>query len=88
MHKILKSLVHIAIFLATTNVSAVPITITGQGASDGLWDVTAHHCDRTTAQCLTTLSAQEWNGDRALALVFARETGLSLGYLNHPTDPG
>jgi hypothetical protein len=62
--------------------NAIPITITGQGAADGNWDVMALLCDRTVTECQTQLMAQVWYQDSALAKVFAETVGTSLGFLN------
>lgn len=62
--------------------NAAPITISGQGAADGNWDVTAFFCDRTTPECQAKLMSQIWYQNSPLAKVFAETTGLALGYLN------
>ena len=61
---------------------AVSVTITGEGSSDGTWDVTTVTGTFNTLQ--VQLEAQEWWGDRALAIVFANELGASLGTPNNP----
>ena len=61
---------------------AVSITITGEGSSDGTWDVTTVTGTFNTSQ--GQIEAQEWWGDRALAIVFANELGASLGTPNNP----
>jgi len=59
---------------------AVSITITGEGSSDGTWDVTT--ATGTFNALQSQLETQEWWVDRALAIVFATELGASLGTPN------
>ena len=64
---------------------AVSITITGEGSADGTWDVTTVTGTFNTLQ--SQLEAQEWWGDRDLAIVFANELGASLGTPNAAFGP-
>ena len=61
---------------------AISVTITGEGSSDGTWDVTTVTGTFNTLQ--SQLEAQEWWGDKDLAIVFANELGASLGTPNNP----
>ena len=61
---------------------AVSVTITGEGSADGTWDVSTVTGTFNTLQ--VQIEAQEWWGDRALAIVFANELGASLGTPNNP----
>ena len=64
---------------------AVSITITGEGSADGTWDVTTVTGTFNTLQ--SQLEAQEWWGDKDLAIVFANELGASLGTPNAAFGP-
>ena len=78
------SLLKISVLLALLPACAcaVSITITGEGSSDGTWDVTTVTGTFNTLQ--GQLEAQEWWGDRDLAIVFANQLGASLGIPNNP----
>ena len=78
------SLLKISVLLALLPACAcaVSITITGEGSSDGTWDVTTVTGTFNTLQ--GQLEAQEWWGDRDLAIVFANQLGASLGTPNNP----
>ena len=64
---------------------AISVTITGEGSSDGTWDVTTVTGTFNTLQ--SQIEAQEWWGDKDLAIVFANELGASLGTPNAAFGP-
>ena len=69
---------------ACANASAALVNISGQGASDGAWNVTTILCDRLDPGCQTTLIAQEWFGSSSKAEAFATACDLCLGLPNQP----
>jgi len=61
--------------------NALVITISGQGAADGMWDVTNTQAN-TFDNLLPTLDDQVWWGNGTLARAFTQELGLGLGLPN------
>jgi hypothetical protein len=61
--------------------NALVITISGQGAADGMWDVTNTQAN-TFDNLLPTLDDQVWWSNGTLARAFAQELGLGLGLPN------
>jgi hypothetical protein len=61
--------------------NALVITISGQGAADGMWDVKNTPAN-TFDNLLPTLDDQVWWGNGTLARAFAEELGLGLGLPN------
>ena len=60
--------------------NAVEVTISGQGAADGRWEVTTLTDTYTNARF--TLMEQAWWGNQTLASVFAATVGDAFGYPN------
>ena len=60
---------------------AVSITITGEGSSDGTWDVTT--ATGTFIALQSQLETQEWWGNSSLAGIFVGQVGSSLGSPNN-----
>ena len=67
---------------------AAPITISGFGAADGDWEVSAFLCDRTEQSCGDVRRSQIWYQDRDLARAFAQACRFCLGLPNQPSSPG
>ena len=79
-------LLAVALLAGPMSANAVIITISGQGAADGQWDVTST-APGHIVDLLPLLDDQVWWGSPTLAAAFATEVGLDLGLPNFGSGP-
>jgi hypothetical protein len=79
-----KLILTVAILIAPLTAIAIPITITGQGSVNGVWEIDTFLCDRTDASCHDIKADQVWFGNFDLAHSFALALGSGLGLINQP----